>query len=76
MITINLNKAKSIAHEIRRTKRASEFAPLDVQVTIPSKAAEAEFSRQAIREKYAAIQADIESAPGIDELKMIADLLN
>ena len=28
MITINLDKAKTISHDIRRQKRAEEFAPL------------------------------------------------
>jgi hypothetical protein len=29
MIVINIEKAKGIAHEIRRAKRAEEFAPYD-----------------------------------------------
>ena len=29
MIVINIDKAKGIAHEIRRAKRAEEFAPYD-----------------------------------------------
>ena len=37
-IGLNLNKAKEIAHEVRRAKRAEEFAPLDIKVTIPSEA--------------------------------------
>ena len=42
MIRINLDKAKAIAHDRRRTARAREFAPLDVEATIPAKAAAAE----------------------------------
>ena len=75
MITINIDKAKAIVHEARRAKRAEEFAPLDVKVTIPSEAAAAEAARQAIREKYATIQSDIDAAPGVPELKLIADSL-
>lgn len=75
MITINLDKAKAIVHDKRRAVRAAEFAPLDVKATIPSEAAAAEAARQAIREKYAAIQSDIDSAPGVPELKLIADSL-
>lgn len=75
MIVINLDKAKNIAHEVRREKRAEEFAPLDIKATIPSEAATAEAERQAIREKYAAIQNDIDSAPAIPELKMIVEML-
>jgi len=74
-ISINLDKAKTIVHDIRRAKRTAEFAPLDVKATIPSEATAAEAARQAVREKYAAIQSDIEFASGITELKLIADSL-
>ena len=74
-ITINLNKAKTIVHDIRRTKRTAEFAPLDVKATIPSEAVAAEAARQSVREKYAAIQADIDLATGVPELKSIVDSL-
>jgi hypothetical protein len=75
MINVNINKAKEIVHDIRRAKRTAEFAPLDAKATIPSEAVAAEAARQAIRDKYAAIQADIESAPGIPELKLIVEAL-
>ena len=75
MITVNIDKAKSIVHEARRAKRAEEFAPLDIKATIPSEAAAAEAARQAIREKYAAMQTQINAASGVDELKAIADTL-
>jgi hypothetical protein len=75
MITVNIDKAKEIVHDIRRAKRTAEFAPLDIKATIPSEATAAEAARQAIRDKYAAIQADIESAPGIPELKLIVEAL-
>ncbi len=74
-IVIDINKAKAIAHNARRAARAAEFAPLDIKATIPSEAAAAEAARQAIRDKYAAIQADIDAAPGVPELKLIADSL-
>lgn len=75
MINVNLDKARVIVHDIRRAKRTAEFAPLDIQATIPAKAAEAEAARQAVRDKYAAIQSDIDAAPGVPELKLIADSL-
>lgn len=75
MISINIDKAKAIVHDKRRAVRAAEFAPLDIKATIPSEAAAAEAARQAIREKYAAIQSDIDAAPGVPELKLIADSL-
>ena len=69
MITINIDKAKAIAHDIRRAARAEEFKPLDVKATIPAEVAEAEAARQAIRDKYAQIQADIDAATTVDKLK-------
>lgn len=74
MITINIDKAKAIAHDKRRVMRAEEFAPLDeiIAKQIPGKdAAAAEAARQAIRDKYATIQADIDAAATADELKTI-----
>lgn len=73
MITINIDKAKGIAHDKRRAARAVEFAPLDVEATIPAKAAQAEAARQAIRDKYADIQQQIDAAPDVDALKTIVE---
>lgn len=73
MITINMTKAKAIAHDVRRSKRAAEFAPLDVQATIPSQAAQAEAARQAIRDRYAEMQTEIDAAATPDELKSIIE---
>ena len=76
MIVVNIDKAKTIAHDIRRTKRAEEFAPYDevIMKQIPGNdAVEAEAARQAIRDKYAQIQLDIDSAPGVNEITFILD---
>jgi hypothetical protein len=69
MIVINVTKAKAIGHEMRRAARAEEFAPLDIKATIPSEAASAEAARQAVREKYAAMQVAIDAAATPDEIK-------
>lgn len=69
MITININKAKNIAHEARRAARAEEFAPLDVKATIPSEAVAAEAARQAVRDKYAAMQTAIDAASTPEQIK-------
>ena len=69
MIKINLDKAKQIAHEKRRAARAKEFAPLDIKATIPAEATEAEAARQVIRDKYAAMQDQMDAATTVDELK-------
>ena len=75
MISINLSKAKALTHDIRRAKRATEFTPLDIKATIPFEAAAAEAARQAVREKYAAIQVDIDAASDVAQLKLIANSL-
>lgn len=73
MISINIDKAKTIAHDKRRAARATEFAPLDVKATIPSEAAAAEAARQAVREKYATVQTNIDAAADVDALKTIVE---
>jgi hypothetical protein len=72
MISINIDKAKTIAHGKRRDARAAEFAPLDDAIAkqlpgVDAQAVEAE--RQAVREKYAAMQASIDAAADVDALK-------
>ena len=72
-ITINLDKAKAIGHDIRRQQRAAEFAPLDkvIAARIPGADIDAlEAERQAIRDKYAEVQVSIEAAQTPDEIKM------
>lgn len=71
MIVVNIDKAKSIGHEIRREKRADEFKPYDDAIAkqIPGQMEGAEAARQAIREKYAAIQTQIEAAATPEEIK-------
>lgn len=64
-----MNKAKEIGHFIRRRNRSEEFAPLDVKATIPAEAAAAEAARQALREKYAAVQEQIDAASSPEEIK-------
>lgn len=69
VIIINIDKAKTIAHDIRRAARSAEFAPLDIKATIPSEAAAAEAARQVIRDKYATMQTAIDAASTVDEIK-------
>lgn len=71
MITIDMTKAKEIAHEKRRAARSAEFAPLDIKATIPSEAQAAEAARQAIREKYATMQAQMDAAQTPEQLKAL-----
>jgi len=77
MITINLDKAKSIAHDKRRAARAEEFKPHDevIMKQIPgADAVAAEATRQEIRDKYADMQVAIDAAASADELKTILGL--
>jgi hypothetical protein len=69
VITINIDKAKNIAHDARRTARSAEFAPLDIKATIPSEATAAEAARQAVRDKYATMQTAIDAATTTDAIK-------
>jgi len=71
MITINMDKAKVIAHDKRRAAREAEFKPYDDAIAkqIPGQADGAEAQRQLIREKYAAIQQSIDAATTPDEIK-------
>lgn len=74
MITVNMNKAKTISHEMRRAKRAEEFAPHDAVIMkqIPgADTAEAEAARAAIRTKYEGIQASIDATEDATELKAV-----
>ena len=69
MITINIDKAKIIAHDKRREARSAEFSPLDIKATIPSEATAAEAARQVVRDKYAAMQTTIDAATTVDAIK-------
>jgi hypothetical protein len=73
MISINITKAKAIAHDMRRTARADEFKPHDeiIMKQIPGiDAVAAEAARAAIRTKYSAMQAAIDTAETPDEIKV------
>lgn len=72
MISVNLNKARQIAHQLRREARAAEFAPFDEAIAkrIPGTSEEeAEAARQAIRDKYAEIQVNMDLSESVAELK-------
>lgn len=74
MIQINMTKAKAIAHDARRAARAKEFEPHDaiIMKQIPgADAAAAEAARQAIRDKYAALQTQMDAAQTPDQLKSL-----
>lgn len=71
MITINIDKAKAIGHDMRRAARAEEFKPYDDAIAkqIPGQMEGAEAARQAIREKYAEMQDNIDAATTPEEIK-------
>jgi len=74
MIKINIDKAKAIAHDARRAARTKEFEPHDaiIMKQIPGvDAAAAEAARQAIRDKYAALQTQMDEAQTPEQLKAL-----
>ena len=75
MITINLDKAKTITHDARRVARSAEFAPLDIKASIPSEAVAAEAARAVIRAKYAEMQTAVDAAADVAALKTIIESL-
>lgn len=71
MITVNMDKAKEIAHGKRRAVRNAKFVPLDIKATIPMEAEAAEAARQVIREEDAQLQVHMDSATTPEELKAL-----
>ena len=71
MITINMTKARNIAHDARRATRNAAFAPLDIKATIPAEATQAEADRAAIRVSDAALQVSMDAASDADSLKAL-----
>jgi hypothetical protein len=72
MITVNIDKAKVIAHDKRREARTEEFKPYDevIMKQIPgADATAAEAARAAIRTKYSTMQTAIDSASTVDAIK-------
>jgi len=72
LIEHDMTKCKTIAHERRRAKREQEFKPHDEVIAkqIPGKDLQAaESARTAIRAKYDAMQAAIDVANSVDEIK-------
>lgn len=71
-VTEDLSKSKTIGHEIRRAKRAAEFAPHDELISkqIPGSDTDAaEAARATIRTKYATMQTSIDAAKTTAEIK-------
>ena len=68
-IVINIDKAKGIAHDVRRAARAEEFKPFDDAIAkqIPGQMEGAEAERQLIRDKYAAMQTAIDAAATVED---------
>jgi hypothetical protein len=76
MIEIDITKARAIAHDKRRAARSAEFSPLDEVIAkkIPGTDVQAvEVERQAVREKYATIQTQIDGAADVGALKTIVE---
>lgn len=73
-LTIDVEKAKSIAHSIRRLQRDIELRPFDeiISKQIPGISTEvAEAERQKIRDKYSLLQENINKASTAEEILKI-----
>lgn len=71
-LSVDIPKAKIIAHDKRRAMRAAELAPLDdiIAKQIPgNNPQQVEAQRQAIRDKYAAAQSAIDAAQDVAAIK-------
>jgi hypothetical protein len=69
-LVIDIDKAKAIGHDMRRAARTEEFKPYDEAIAKQIPGTEgAEAARQAIRDKYAAMQTSIDAAQTPDEIK-------
>jgi hypothetical protein len=69
-LVIDIDKAKTIGHDMRRAARTEEFKPYDEAIAKQIPGTEgAEAARQAIRDKYAAMQTSIDAAETPDEIK-------
>ena len=77
-IVIDVNKAKAIGHDMRRAARAEEFKPYDEAIAkqIPGQMEGAEAARQAIRDKYAVMQTQIDAATRPEEIKTALGITN
>lgn len=72
IITVSIQKAKDWAHEQRRSMRDKEFAPLDAIIAkqIPGTDAQlVEAQRQAVRDKYAVMQTEIDASETLEQIK-------
>lgn len=79
MISINLEKARNIAHSVRRQLRDEEMKPFDdiVAKQIPGNSAQAaESKRQTVRQKYAVGQQQLDSCSSVQELEEVLNKLN
>ena len=67
----DIAEARNIANRKRRQRRSAEFAPLDVEATIPDRAQQAEKKRSKIRAKYETLQKDIDAATDTNQLRVV-----
>ena len=70
-ITVDMTKAKVIAHHARRASRNAAFAPLDIKATIPAESEAAEAARAVIRTTDAALQVSMDEASDAAALKAL-----
>jgi len=61
-LSTDIAKAKELVHAQRKAKRSEQFAPLDIEATVPALAVEAEAKRQVVRDENTVIQTAVDKA--------------
>lgn len=69
-LTVDLARARDIAHQLRRWERDAAFRPWDdiVARQIPGRTGEAELARERIRQRDAELQREIDAATSAQQL--------
>jgi len=76
MIQVNLGKAKTLAHNLRRFKRDAAFVPLDILATVPHLAVKAEEDRAILRASDDNLQLSIEATATVDALTALLPVID
>ena len=71
MITVNIEKARNIAHPLRREKRDALYIPIDRGSPHAVLNAEGESLRAAVKAEDDAIQIEIEGAKTVEDLTAV-----
>jgi hypothetical protein len=74
-VTVDMEPAREIAHDLRREARQAQLKPLDLQTLIPGEATAAEAQRVTIRALSTQMQIDMDAATDVDGLRALVAAL-